>query len=707
MEISSTRVLIVDDSESDAELVVRRLRRNGNNIVQQRVDTAAALDAALKQQRWDIIIADFQMPQFNALEALTICRRHDPELPFVVVSGTIGEATAVALMKAGANDYLMKDNLARLAPVVERELAEAQTRRTRRLEEERRQFANRVLRLLNESVDRVDVISGLLDMCKEFSGMEAVGIRLRCGEDYPYYVSTGFANDFIVRGEHLTLSVDDRLVRDENNRPVLRCLCGLVIRANPPVEHPGFTPVGSFWTNGAGEWLARSDDNNIWRHFAQGCGREKFESIALIPLRAGRDIIGLLHLSDTRPDRLSLDQVQFLEDIGAGIGIALQRLRTGEELRHARDEAEAANRAKSEFLATISHEIRTPLNGIVGFCSLLTDDLKTLGMGENKELNEHLRIINQCGSTLEGIINDVLQISSIESGHFLLSRESFDPGRLLHDSLAAFEFRAKEKNIRLSLTLGAMPPQVLGESRYLKQICFNLIGNAIKFTAAGQVELRAEFEDNIITATISDTGIGIPTALLDKVTQPFYQADQSSRRQYGGTGLGLAIVSRILEKLDGKLTISSREGFGTSISFTFPVKVTGIDDNFAPPHLHSFRGMNILAVEDDPVCMCYLKKILGPTGSNFYGAESFSAMKSICTDGMVPEVVLLDLALPDADGFQCLAWLQKHLPDGVRYIAQTAHVLGDCPRKCEEAGFDFFLAKPYSKNALYDLIYPQ
>ena len=408
-------------------------------------------------------------------------------------------------------------------------------------------------------------------------------------------------------------------------------------------------------------------------------------------------------------DKSILDENNNVKEIVA-TGREITDLKEAEEkLKSALAKAESASIAKSEFLATMSHEIRTPLNGILGFSEIISQELPFDILPNAEDLKESFDAISKCGNTLLEIINDILELSMIESGKFREVREIMSPEEVIRDSVNAFKFKSQEKDLDLIFEAKGLPELLQGDKRRLKQINFNLIGNAIKFTDKGSVKIIAEYIDKQLYISVCDTGIGIAQNKLDSIFTPFYQANQSSTRRAGGTGLGLSIVKRQLDILGGKIDISSKKGKGTTVKFMFPCsspdqkknirKTTTKKEKQIKPH-----GLNVLIIEDDPVSFRFLEKIMKYGKYNYKLASSYGEMKEICSY-INFDIVLVDLALPDADGYACLEWLrEKYRDQNVVYIAQSAHALSKVRNECLRKGFNDFIAKPYKRSELLSLI---
>ncbi|MEY4602980.1 MAG: hypothetical protein RIT43_272, partial [Bacteroidota bacterium] len=371
-----------------------------------------------------------------------------------------------------------------------------------------------------------------------------------------------------------------------------------------------------------------------------------------------------------------------------------------EELRNARRAAEHASELKAQFLANMSHEIRTPLNGIIGIVNLL----------ERTRLDEkqqsYLRAIVSSSNQLMGIINDILDLSKIDSGKMEVNNVSFDLVELLHSLIEVMEIKASIKGIRVVFELDEKVPQfIIGDPVVINQILYNLIGNSLKFTHEGNVLLsvklmESETDDKItIQFIVHDTGIGMRTEMLDGIFEAFTQAENATSREYGGTGLGLTIVKKLVSLHSGEISVESTEGIGSTfkVNLNFEkAKSNAVLMQKSVPHDFSMlKGCRVLIVEDNFINQMVTRDLLEDMGVRVSIAENGKlALEALEKETF--DVVLMDMQMPVMDGFEAMRIIRGDSSiSGLPILALTANATRSEYEKCMTYGASDYLSKPF------------
>lgn len=431
-----------------------------------------------------------------------------------------------------------------------------------------------LLKHLNEARSSRDCIRGILGMVKEFTGIEAVGIRIEDGDDYPYFEASGFEAGFIEAENRLCRYGKDGVpVKDVSGASVLDCMCGNVLLGKVDASLPFFTKAGSFWTNSTTERLESTSSEERQGNTRNRCHGAGYESVALIPLRSMEKTVGLLQLNDRRPGLFDEDLIRYFEEIGRSVGIALARFQAEEKLRIQTRRLEGKNRELQHLAYVASHDLQEPVRKIRGFTELLAE--RYLGEVEPK-VEKYLGYITDGAERLQSMIQDLLDFSRITTRGKAFKIVSLET--VVEQALDNLELFIQERGAEVRFgTLPSLPM----DSGQMVRVFQNLIHNAVKFNEsdAPRVDISATRIDSnepdfsldrrdgwIITVT--DNGIGMAKKHHERIFDMFQRLH--TREEYDGSGFGLAICKRIVERHRGVIAVESEEGRGAAFRIALP-----------------------------------------------------------------------------------------------------------------------------------------
>ncbi len=384
------------------------------------------------------------------------------------------------------------------------------------------------------------------------------------------------------------------------------------------------------------------------------------------------------------------------------------RKKSEKELVDAKEKAEESNRLKTAFLANLSHEIRTPMNAIIGFSNLLLDE--DMSFEEKVKLNN---LINDNSQNLLKLIDDVIDISKIQAGNIELNKKDCHINKLLLDLYVSFSINV-ENNDKKDIHLSLQKSSELNDFSFvtdplrLKQILYNLIENAIKFTSNGFVEFGYSLieEENKIQFYVIDSGIGISNEKLDMIYDMFRQADESFTREHGGTGIGLTIAKKLVDHLNGEIWIQSTPKQGTNIYFTLPLKEQ--EPKFEKPEItpniqYDWQNKVVLVADDIDLNYQLIEEMLTPTKAKILWAKDGQEAVDLCLNNNNIDLVLMDINMPVMDGLEATQKIKEHNKE-LKIIGQTAYIRENDREKCLNAGFDNYITKPIRIESLLSSI---
>ncbi|WP_179228353.1 hybrid sensor histidine kinase/response regulator [Leptolyngbya ohadii] len=704
------RFLLLEDSAIDADLIQAVLLEGEPDYELVQVQTRQDFIAAIAQHHFDLILADYSLPSFDGFSALQIAREHCPDVPFLFVSGTLGEEVAVEMLKSGATDYVLKQRLERLVPSVQRALKEAEERKARKHAEARLvNYADRLQMLAETSRIFAEAIldfQTLLDtVCRTIGDLIGEICILKLVSDDGQWLQIRAIHhptlEAIALLQHLGNAVPQR---------VSEGLSAQVLQTQQSLRFPATT---------AAELRASViGDSPYLEQFA-------VSSLMIAPLQVrGRSIGSLILLRETSDQPYTQDDQIFLQDLADRAALAIDNA-------HLYQKSQEANRIKDEFLAMLSHELRSPLNAIIGWLSLLRsrqfDAATTTRALETVERNARAQA---------RLVEDLLDVSRVLQGKLRLTLRPLDLLPVVEAAIDTVRPTAEAKNIQLHVTINAQPEQISGDSERLQQVVWNLLTNAVKFTpAGGRVEVRLEQVDGAVDEsctlasaysrhvqiTITDTGQGIKSEFLPYVFDRFRQADSSITRMHGGLGLGLAIVRHLVDLHGGTVTADSAgEGKGATFMVKLPLLASKRDLQQSKPNSPEIdqaapfgcpaqlNGLRVLIVDDDQDARILLLSILQECGAEVIAAASASEGLAALTSAVKPVHLLIsDIGMPGEDGYTLLKQVRTLKPEQggtIPAIAVTAYAREEDRQAAFSVGFQDHLAKPINPTQLIQLV---
>ena len=640
------RVLIVEDSEDDAKLLLMELRRSGWEPTHQRVDTAAAMATALREGVWDLIVADYAMPKFDGRAALALARERAEDLPFILVSGTVGEETAVEAMKAGANDYLFKGNLKRLGPAVVRELRESQVRRE--------------ARQTDRELSRRD-------------GQLADAQRLARLGSWHADLRTGAAS-----------------WSQETYRMFTRA---------PSPEPPSHQ-----------EFLDRlhPDDRRSFIEFINSPDVTWFAQDYRVVTLDGTTRFVQVRADVIRNDHgIPLEAAGMIQDITERKLAERQLQNAHDELAAAKDAAEAANRAKDHFLAILSHELRTPLTPVLAVVSHLErqPDLPAELRADPATIRDNVemeaRLIDDL-LDLTRIVHHKMELHfEVVDAHAVL-RRAVDLFRKEIDAKGlkvAMDLRAKRRHIWADP--GRL--QQVFVNLLSNAVKFTTSGGniAVRTSNDPQGRLRMQF---------SDDGIGIESDVLPRLFHDFQQAERTLSRRYGGLGLGLSIARSLVEMHDGAIAAASDgrdRGTTITVDLSTVAAVEALASADGQPRqppgavAKSNGASRVLLVEDHNDTRRVMARLLKSFGCSVAAAASVEEALRIA-ERETFDLLVSDIGLPDGTGLDVMRQIQSRYP--IRGIAVSGFCQDEDIRRSRDAGFEMHLTKPLDIAALQEAV---
>lgn len=652
------RILHLEDSRSDAELVRETLQRAGLQIEIDRVDNRGAFVGALERGEHDVILADYSLPMFDGISALELARTLRPDVPFVFVTGALKDDSAVETLRRGATDFIVKQRLTRLVPAVQRALRECEERHHRAKAETALKFIAEASARLASSLDLKATLGNVARLAvPTFADWCIVELATHDPEVASRAAAAHVEPDKLAVLHELRLRIDD------------------VLRASTPrlYDHAS---------------VAMLDAIRGEPHQAELLHQLQPTSMIIAPMLVNGRVLGAIAFgfgpSRRRYDARDLATAQNLAERAA---VAVENARLYREIQR-------SVKAREDLLAIVSHDLRSPMQSITMAATLVKHKL----VGDDP-LQPRIEAILRSAKLVERLLGDLLALAQYDAGGLVLDRHENDLARIVRDAIAMFAPQAEQKQLRLVDDVRGRELQAYCDAMRVGQILGNLLGNALKFTpAGGTITVSAELlpAQRQVRISVSDTGPGIASKDRDHLFERYWQARSQQR---GGVGLGLSIVKALVDAHGGDVGVVSTPGAGSTFSFTLPIAAEPTPEPASELH------RSVLVVDDDADIRVTVAQVLEDAGYHALTAgDGIEALQILRNEPQLrPSVVLLDVMMPNMDGRQFREEQQRDAElRQIPVIVFSAH--REIASIAQTLEADGYLAKPLRAAELVDAV---
>lgn len=731
--VKNVKILHIEDSKNDAELIHSIIESGDITHDYRLVDNEKDFIHILETEKIDLILSDYSLPDYNGNDALKITRKKYAQIPFIFVSGKIGEDGAIQAMLDGATDYVLKNKLERLVPAIKRALLESET-------QNKREQAEWNLKEKTEEVEAQNVkhlqINKTLDFQNEEKGKRAAELIIAHKElVFQNREKENRADELIIANKELAyqnvekekraaelIIANNKLAfqnkeKEKRAQELIIANKELAYQNNEKERRADELVMANKELAYQNEEKEKRADELIIANKELAYQNEEKEKRADELIIANKELAFQNREKEKRADELFMANKELAfqneekEKRAKELIIANKELlfqneekeKRAAELVKAREKAEESDNLKTAFLNNLSHEIRTPMNQILGFASFLNAPETTVF-----QRDEYIDIINSQSQQLLQIISDVVEISEITTGQVALKPATFNLGEMLNELLATLQPKAEQRNLRLSLNkkIADSDSFIRGDRAKLKHILGHLIENAIKFTDTGSILVEYDRVGEKLVFSVKDTGIGIEEQKKQVIFDQFRQVETTLARKYGGLGLGLSISKAYIGMMAGIIRVESEPDKGStffveipyisSIQMTYQTPVT-----VQPPveEPADWSDKTLLIAEDEESNIQFLRAVLRSTGIQMlFAGNGFEAIEQ-CRSHPEIVVILMDIKMPRMDGLEATKIIKSFRTD-LPIIAITAYAKTNEKEQILKAGCTDYLPKPFKREDL-------